>query len=204
MRHPRASACTGALRRRSRPLRAVHHTARPPQRAQHRSGQRRGQAADDRARRRVLQRQARRDATATASPTPPTTAATPPTPTRPTPTATAPATRATPRRKARPRRRSTVPADITVDATGPAGATVAYTVTATDDLDPAPTVLCTPSAGSLFAIGDTRSNASRPTHGGNTATRELHRHRARRQGQLAQLIDEVSTPRACPPRSRRN
>jgi HYR domain-containing protein len=48
-----------------------------------------------------------------------------------------------------------VPGHITVDATVPAGVTVTYTVTATDDIDAHPTVTCTPSAGSVFAIGDT-------------------------------------------------
>ena len=64
----------------------------------------------------------------------------------------------------------TVPGHITVDATGPAGAIVAYTATATDDLDPAPDPVCTPSAGSLFAIGDTSVTCTATDLGGNTAT----------------------------------
>src|SRR5262249_31064783 len=46
----------------------------------------------------------------------------------------------------------TVPADLTVEATGPAGAAVSYTVTATDNLDPDPRASCTPPSGSLFPI----------------------------------------------------
>ena len=75
----------------------------------------------------------------------------------------------------------TVPADITADATGPAGAIVTYTATATDDLDPSPSVVCTPASGSLFAIGATEVECVATDNGGNTATRELHRHRARRR-----------------------
>lgn len=45
-----------------------------------------------------------------------------------------------------------VPQDISVNATGPSGSVVTYTVTATDDTDPSPTVTCTPESGSLFPI----------------------------------------------------
>ena len=51
--------------------------------------------------------------------------------------------------------------------TGPAGATVPYTVTATDDIDGPPSVLCTPSTGSLFAIGNT--GRGRDRRAGNPA-----------------------------------
>src|SRR5262249_2260944 len=37
----------------------------------------------------------------------------------------------------------TVPADVTREATGPTGAVVTYTATATDDTDPAPVLMCT-------------------------------------------------------------
>ena len=45
-----------------------------------------------------------------------------------------------------------------------------YTVTATDDLLPAPDPVCTPPAGSLFAIGDTPVTCTATDLGGNTAT----------------------------------
>lgn len=49
-----------------------------------------------------------------------------------------------------------LPADITVDATTPAGASVTFTVTADDDVpDAAPNISCTPPSGSTFAIGTT-------------------------------------------------
>jgi hypothetical protein len=62
------------------------------------------------------------------------------------------------------------PGDITVNATGPSGTTVPYTVTATDDLLPNPNPECAPSAGSLFAIGDTSVTCTATDLGGNTAT----------------------------------
>jgi hypothetical protein len=49
----------------------------------------------------------------------------------------------------------TLPSTITVDAAGPDGATVSYTVTATDNVDPNPVVTCAPASGSTFAIGAT-------------------------------------------------
>ena len=50
----------------------------------------------------------------------------------------------------------TVPAlPVIVDATSPAGAVVTYSVSATDVVDPAPTVACTPPSGTTFAIGNT-------------------------------------------------
>jgi hypothetical protein len=51
-----------------------------------------------------------------------------------------------------------VPANITVDATSPQGATVTYTSpTATDESGdtPGPSVSCTPQSGTTFAIGTT-------------------------------------------------
>jgi HYR domain len=49
----------------------------------------------------------------------------------------------------------TVPSDVTVDATGPAGTAVPFDATATDALDPAPAVSCVPASGAVLAIGTT-------------------------------------------------
>ena len=49
----------------------------------------------------------------------------------------------------------TVPDDMTVEATGPGGATVSFTATATDNADPSPVVTATPPSGSLFPLGTT-------------------------------------------------
>ena len=48
----------------------------------------------------------------------------------------------------------TTPGNITVAASGPNGAVVNFTVSAVDNYDPTPTVICSPVAGSTFAIGD--------------------------------------------------
>ncbi|MBI1850588.1 MAG: HYR domain-containing protein [Planctomycetes bacterium] len=47
------------------------------------------------------------------------------------------------------------PVDLTRECTSSNGATVSFTVTATDACDPNPTVGCVPSSGSLFPIGQT-------------------------------------------------
>jgi hypothetical protein len=66
----------------------------------------------------------------------------------------------------------TVPAGpVTAEATSPAGATVSYTVSATDAEDnPDPTPTCAPASGSLFALGDTTVNCSVIDTGGLTDT----------------------------------
>ena len=64
----------------------------------------------------------------------------------------------------------TVPAGITADATSPPGAVVSYTVSATDAVDPAPVVVCTPLSGATFPIGETTVNCSATDASGNTAT----------------------------------
>ncbi|HEY8703602.1 MAG TPA: HYR domain-containing protein [Gaiellaceae bacterium] len=48
-----------------------------------------------------------------------------------------------------------VPASFAVNATGPGGAVVTYTATATDNVDRAVIPTCSKPSGSLFPIGDT-------------------------------------------------
>jgi hypothetical protein len=69
-----------------------------------------------------------------------------------------------------------LPADITVEATGPAGATASYSATSTDLVDGSRPVTCTPASGSTFPLGtttvqctatDTRNNVA---HGSFTVT----------------------------------
>jgi hypothetical protein len=62
------------------------------------------------------------------------------------------------------------PADMSVEATSSAGATVAYTVTASDDTDPAPTVTCQPPSGSTFPLGPTTVTCTATDASGNSAT----------------------------------
>lgn len=62
----------------------------------------------------------------------------------------------------------TVPGDLAVDATSPAGADVGFGATATDAVDPAPVVTCTPGPG-IFAIGDTKVTCTATDSSGNAA-----------------------------------
>lgn len=62
----------------------------------------------------------------------------------------------------------TVPNYILQEATSPNGATVTFSVSATDleDGDLSPSVLCTPASGSLFPIGETQVSCSVTDSGG--------------------------------------
>jgi len=61
-------------------------------------------------------------------------------------------------------------ASRTVWATSNSGATVTYTATATDTVDPNPGFTCTPASGSLFPIGTTTVNCTTRDAAGNTST----------------------------------
>jgi hypothetical protein len=62
-----------------------------------------------------------------------------------------------------------LPGNLTVNATGPSGATITYTATATDIVDVTDPVTCMPASGSLFAIGTTTVTCSATDAHGNTA-----------------------------------
>ncbi len=47
------------------------------------------------------------------------------------------------------------PAEVLADCSGPNGAVVTFVVTATDDNDPSPDIVCNPASGSLFPPGET-------------------------------------------------
>jgi hypothetical protein len=70
----------------------------------------------------------------------------------------------------------TVPPMITVPnlpcqtATSINGATVSYTVTASDNVDAVATATCTPASGSVFPIGSTTVSCSATDAAGNTAS----------------------------------
>jgi Tol biopolymer transport system component len=63
-----------------------------------------------------------------------------------------------------------LPAELTVEATGPTGATVTFSVSATDDADPAPTVSCAPASGSTFPLGGTTVTCTATDASGNQST----------------------------------
>jgi hypothetical protein len=63
-----------------------------------------------------------------------------------------------------------LPADITVEATGPSGAVVTFTATATDAVDASVVVTCVPASGSVFPVGTTVVNCSATNSRNKTAT----------------------------------
>ncbi|HKU49008.1 MAG TPA: HYR domain-containing protein [Nitrososphaera sp.] len=63
----------------------------------------------------------------------------------------------------------TLPADITVEATGPVGATVSYITSASDSVDGDLPVDCTPASGSMFPLGSTDVNCSATDNASNSA-----------------------------------
>jgi hypothetical protein len=68
----------------------------------------------------------------------------------------------------------TVPADISTPATSPAGAVVTYTATASDTVDPAPTLSCTPASGSTFPIGTTTVTCNASDASSNHSSKTFH------------------------------
>jgi probable HAF family extracellular repeat protein len=61
--------------------------------------------------------------------------------------------------------------DVTAEATGPGGASVAYSApTTSDDVDGSGTATCTPASGSTFALGTTVVTCSATDAAGNAAT----------------------------------
>ena len=64
----------------------------------------------------------------------------------------------------------TVPGDITVEATGPKGAAVTFTVSALDSVDGSVSVTCTPASGSTFALDSTQVACSVKDKAGNGAS----------------------------------
>src|SRR5262249_21268427 len=64
----------------------------------------------------------------------------------------------------------TLPANITAEATGPTGAVVSYSASATDAVDGSRVVSCTPASGSTFAIATATVNCSASDTRGHTAT----------------------------------
>jgi hypothetical protein len=69
-----------------------------------------------------------------------------------------------------------VPHDLKVEATGPGGAVVTYTVRATDpdDAPAAISIECTPPSGSTFPIGRTTVTCTATDPAGNSSTKTFH------------------------------
>ena len=81
-----------------------------------------------------------------------------------------------------------LPPDVSVDATGPDGATVSYTATATDAVDGAVPVTCSPPSGSTFPIGDTTVECTASDAAGNVASGSFVVHVSGAGGQLGDLL----------------
>lgn len=62
------------------------------------------------------------------------------------------------------------PQDVTVEATGPAGARVPFSASAADELDPAPALTASPGPNSDFALGTTAVAVSAVDAAGNSAS----------------------------------
>ncbi len=64
----------------------------------------------------------------------------------------------------------TLPSNLTVNGTSPAGASVSFTATASDLVDGPDPVTCTPASGSVFAYGTTTVDCQSTDDQGNTGT----------------------------------
>jgi DNA-binding beta-propeller fold protein YncE len=64
----------------------------------------------------------------------------------------------------------TVPSNITVDATSPAGTAVGYTASAVDNVDGTVPVSCTRSSGAIFPIGTTTVTCTATDSSGNSSS----------------------------------
>jgi hypothetical protein len=84
-----------------------------------------------------------------------------------------------------------LPASLTVNATSPAGAAVSYAVSASDDVDPNPSVSCIPASGSVFPIGRTAVACSATDAAGNSASGSFTVTVKGAKEQLADLIQKV-------------
>jgi HYR domain len=87
----------------------------------------------------------------------------------------------------------TVPANLTVNATSPSGAVVSYVVTATDAVDPSPTVSCAPASGSSFSIGTTVVMCTATDASGNSSHASFNVTVKGASGQIADLIALVTS-----------
>lgn len=63
-----------------------------------------------------------------------------------------------------------LPASASYEATSSAGAPVSFSASATDNVDPNPSVSCTPAAGSVFALGQTTVSCTAKDASNNTSS----------------------------------
>ncbi len=93
----------------------------------------------------------------------------------------------------------TVPGNITADATVPAGAVVGFVATATDNIDPSPSVVCAPTSGSTFPIGSTAVTCTATDASGNSSNGAFTVTVRDARAQLESLLQDVIASSALPP-----
>ncbi len=84
-----------------------------------------------------------------------------------------------------------LPANLTLNATGPTGAVATYSATATDGGSGVATVACSPASGTAFVIGQTTVTCTATDHAGNSASGTFTVTVAGAKEQLADLIQKV-------------
>ena len=87
----------------------------------------------------------------------------------------------------------TVPGSLSADATGPGGAVVDYSASATDSVDGSVPVTCSPESGSTFAIGDTPVRCTATDAAGNSSEAWFMVHVRGAPEQVADLIELVAS-----------
>ena len=83
--------------------------------------------------------------------------------------------------------------DVETDATELTGTTVDYTVTATDDTDPSPTVVCEPASGTHFEVGDTTVECTATDASQNSTKATFVVHVRDAEEQVDNLADALQT-----------
>ena len=86
-----------------------------------------------------------------------------------------------------------LPATIVVDGTSPAGAAVTYSVSASDDRDPNPVVICSPPSGSVFPLLASTVSCTATDVAGNSATGTFQVVVLDARQQLQETIDLIAS-----------
>jgi WD40 repeat protein len=92
----------------------------------------------------------------------------------------------------------TLPGNLTVDATSPAGVAVSYAASATDVVDPLPLLNCSPPPGSTFPIGTTTVTCTATDNARNSSNGSFTVTVVGAQAQLIRLMQSVLATAALP------
>ncbi len=91
-----------------------------------------------------------------------------------------------------------VPGDMTAEATGPSGAIVSYSASASDDVDGVLTPTCLPVSGGTFPLGDTLVTCSATDAASNTGSAAFHVLVVDTTGPLVTVPADITTPATGP------